>query len=318
MQFLGHGWLLLAIAPGAMAVVAYMGTQLAVKAVLAVPAGILADRWPRTSMYAWMRVLAGIASIVGAAALASPAPMIVALAAAAVASAAHALDLPAHRSLMCDVQPREQLERGLSLGSSGFHVAALLAPIVAFPLSAYWGPQVALLLSAAVFFVAAIPAFSIREEAGTRAPERRAAGAADALEAVRFVLASPAILLPMSLSAIPPVIGKIVQVALPAASGHEGDGSFGLVLAATEAGAICAGLLMAGVTWRFNPSLPPMAAAAYALAIVAVCGFTPFGGLALAAALFVVGCSKTALVSTAVAGLHHYAPRQMRGRLMTI
>jgi hypothetical protein len=45
---------------------------------------------------------------------------------------------------------------------------------------------------------------------------------------------------------------------------------------------------------------------------------TLFGGLALACALFLAGCMKTALVSTAVAGIHHYAPQRMRGRLMTI
>jgi hypothetical protein len=138
------------------------------------------------------------------------------------------------------------------------------------------------------------------------------------MEALRFVVASPAVLLPMSLSAVPPIIGKIVQIALPAVSGHEGDGSFGLVLAATELGAICAGLLMAGVNWRFKPSLPPLTAVAYTLAIVAVCSTTLYGGLALAMALFLVGCTKTALVSTAVAGIHHYAPRRLRGRLMTI
>jgi hypothetical protein len=138
------------------------------------------------------------------------------------------------------------------------------------------------------------------------------------MEALRFVLASPAVLLPMSLSAVPPVMGKIVQIALPAASGHEGDGSFGLVLAATELGAISAGLLMARVDWRFKPSLPPLTAVAYTLAIAAVCSMTLFGGLALACALFLAGCTKTALVSTAVAGIHHYAPQRMRGRLMTI
>jgi MFS family permease len=317
-QFLGHGWLLLSIAPGAVAVVAYMGTQFAVKVLLVVPAGILADRWPRASIYAWMRVASGFASLVGALALLSPAPIAVALIAAALAGAAHAFDLPAHRSLMCDVQPREQLERGLSLGSSGFHVAALLAPVLAFPLSAYRGPELALLLSAAVFFIAAIPAFAISDVVEHPPQPLVPHAAGDAREAFRFLLASPAVLLPMLLSALPPVMGKIIQIALPSLSGHEGDGSFGLVLAATELGAICAGLMMAGVDWRFGPSLPPLTALGYTVSIAAVCALTPLGGLAMASALFLVGCSMTALVSTSVAGIPHYAPRQLRGRLMTI
>jgi MFS family permease len=315
-QFLAHGWLVLSIAPGGAAVASYLGTQFAVKVLLAVPSGVLADRFPRRSIYAWMRVLSGVASLAGAGAVFSPTPLLTALSAAAIASAAYALDLPAHRALMCEVQPREQLERGLSLGSSGFHVAALLAPVAAFPLSATWGPSMPLLLSSLGFFVAAIPAFAITQggepRRGVEHPAR------DAWDALRFIASSPLVILPLALSSLPPVLGKVLQIALPAASGHEGDGSFGLVLAATELGAISAGLLMAGVDWRFSPWMPPLSAAAYCACIIAVGIAIPQGGVAMAAALFLSGCTKTALIASSVLGIQHYTPREMHGRLMTI
>jgi MFS family permease len=315
-QFLAIGWLIVAIAPDGPAVIAYLTVQLGAKLLLAVPAGVVADRLSRPSIFAWMRIASGIASLVGAAALFTSSPMLVALVAAALAAAAHAFDLPAHRALQCEVQPREHLERGLSLGSSGFHVAALLAPIIAFPIWASWGAQVPLLISALAFFVAAIPAFAISTKAVVRS-ERAHAGR-DVREVLRFVFESPAVLLLLLISVLPPVLGKVMSIALPSVSGHQGDGSFGIVLAATEFGAIFAGLLMTSVTWRFKPWIPPASALFYGGSIAAACLLMPAGAIAIASALFLAGCAKTMLGSSAVAGMQSYAPHEMRGRLMTI
>jgi MFS family permease len=315
-QFLALGWLIVAIAPDGPAVIAYLAVQLVAKLLLAVPAGIVADRLPRASIYAWMRVASGLASLVGAAALLSSSPMTIALVAAAMAAAAHAFDLPAHRALQCEVQPRALLERGLSFGSSGFHVAALLAPVVTFPLWVSAGSALPLLLSAIAFFAAAVPAFGIGVAPVVRS-ERGHAGR-DVRDALRFLVASPAVLALLVISVLPPVMGKVLSIALPATSGNEGEGSFGLVLAATEFGAICAALLMTGVTWRFRPWIPPASALMYGGCIAAACIVMPVGAVALGAALFLAGCAKTMLTSSAVAGIGNYTPHEMRGRLMTI
>jgi MFS family permease len=315
-QFLAIGWLVVAIAPDGPAVFAYLAVQFVAKMLLAVPAGLVADRLPRASVFAWMRIASGTASLLAAGALFSSSPMFVALAAAALAAAAHAFDLPAHRALQCEVQPRVQLERGLSLGSSGFHIAALVAPIVTFPLWVSAGPETPLLISAAAFFIAAIPAFAI-----TLSPVVRAEGShakKDVREALRFLIDSPAVLALLLISVLPPVMGKVMSIALPTSSGHEGDGSFGLVLAATEFGAIFAGLVMTTVTWRFKPWIPTASALAYGGAIGAACVVMPVGAVAIGAALFLAGCAKTMLTSSAVAGIGSYTPAEMRGRLMTI
>lgn len=122
----------------------------------------------------------------------------------------------------------------------------------------------------------------------------------------------------LAVSVLPPLAGKVLAIALPTASGHDGDASFGLVLAATEFGAIAAGLLMTSVQWRFSLWQPPASAVVYVAAIAAACVFMPLGAVAIAGALFLSGCAKTMLTASAVAGIRDYTPSELRGRLMTI
>ena len=305
------------MAPAGPALFLYFGVQFATKSLLAVPAGVVADRLPRASIYAWMRAVSGVASLVALLAFVAPFPLLFVLIAAALASGAHAFDLPAHRALQCEVQPQEHLERGLSFGSTGFHVAALLAPIVAFPLWTAFGPTMPLLISAVAFFVASVPAFGITPAPVERTERAQHAGR-DIGDALRFVTGAPVVVALLLVSVVPPLAGKVLAITLPSASGHEGDASFGLVLAATEFGAISAALLMTTVTWRFSLWLPPASAVLYAAAIAAACVVMPLGAVAIGAGLFIAGCAKTMLMTSAVAGISHHTPREIRGRLMTI
>ena len=56
----------------------------------------------------------------------------------------------------------------------------------------------------------------------------------------------------------------------------------------------------------------------YCVCLGVVCVLIPLGGIALAGALFLSGSTKTVLGATSLAGIHHYVPRELRGRMMTI
>ncbi len=313
-QFLGQGWLVLHVGASGWALVAFLVVRIGIKSLLAIPAGLAADRFCRVSIYAWMRVGSGAASLLAATALVSPHPLMVALLAAAVAAATHALDLPAHRALQGEVQPDEHLERGLSFGTGGFHIASLLAPIAAFPLLAATNPSAPLLLSAIMFLVAAVPAFALPKRPTARRTQR---ASHDVSTAFRFIIATPLVFALVLATTLPALVDKAVALSLP--SQNSGHASMGFVLAAPELGAVAVALMMAGVNWRFAPWIPLVSAGAYAVG-VATASFAGFaiGIEMIAVALFLAGCAKTTLITSALAGIQRHVPADMRGRIMTI
>jgi MFS family permease len=316
-QFLAQGWLMVELGPAAWALTAFLVVRIGVKSLLAVPAGLLADRVPRSTLYAWMRVGSAGGSIISAAALVSPEPMLVALLGAGVAAASHAIDLPAHRALQGQVQPDEYLERGLSFGTGGFHIASLAAPIVAFPLAAGLGAPVPLLVSAAAFALAALPAFLI---APIRCTRERMPASHDLSTALRYVWQTPIVVALLLAVSLPSIADKAVAIMLPSVSGTDDNAqAMGLVLAAPELGAIAIGFVLAAVRWQFAPWITALSAGAYAtgIATASVVGLAA-GVEAIAIALFLAGCAKTTLITSALAGIQRHVPEHMRGRIMTI
>jgi MFS family permease len=316
-QFLALGWLAVATGPGGWALGAFLLARLGVKAALTLPAGIIADHYPRAGIYAAMRIASGLASLVAACAVISPEPFALAMAAAVLAAVSHALDLPAHRALMCEVQPSERLERGLSFGSGGFHIAAMSAPIVAFPLAAGVDITAPLLLSAAVFAMAAVPALRlIPLVSHLHAPSGRRP---DVSSAIRFIAATPMVLALLFATTVPSIVDKAVVVALPSTAAGGDHSMFGFVLAAPELGAITFGFVLAALNWRFAPWIPLVSAGGYAAGVAAASlAGVVVGVEMIAVALFLAGCAKTSLITSALAGLQRQIPSEMRGRIMSI
>jgi MFS family permease len=317
-QFLAIGWLAVATGPSGWALGIFLAVRLGVKALMTIPAGLLADRYPRASIYASMRIVSGSASLVAAVALFTPAPFAFAIAAATLAAISHALDLPAHRALMGEVQPREQLERGLSFGSGGFHAAAMSAPIVAFPLAASVGVTLPLLLSAAAFFLAALPAFALIPLTRQAPSPRTSKDSRGLSSAIRYLAGTPLVLALVLATTVPSIVDKAVIVALPSTAGNGDHSSLGFVMAAPELGAITFGFVLAAMNWRFAPWIPFVSAGGYAAGVVAasLAGFA-VGVEMIAVALFLAGCAKTSLITSALAGMQRHIPAEMRGRIMS-
>jgi hypothetical protein len=215
------------------------------------------------------------------------------------------------------VQPEEYLERALSFGSGGFHIAALLAPVIAFPLAAAFGAPIPLLISAGIFAVAAVPAFLITPTRCERIPAK---ARHDVSAALQFVAQTPIVVALVLAMTLPSVVDKAVVVALPSQSGADQHSeTMGFVLAAPELGAIAVGFVLAAVRWQFAPWITLVSAGAYAtgIATASFVGLTA-GVEAIALALFLAGCAKTTLITSALAGIQRHVPEHMRGRILTI
>jgi hypothetical protein len=176
---------------------------------------------------------------------------------------------------------------------------------------------VALAVSAGIFFASSLPAFLIPPAPCNRLPER---AAHEISAALRFVAQTPIVLALIVATTLPSVVDKAVAIMLPSQTGaDEHAQAMGFVLAAPELGAIAIGLLLAAVRWQFAPWITLISAGAYAtgIATASLVGVTA-GVEAIALALFIAGCAKTTLITSALAGIQRHVPEHMRGRIMTI
>jgi MFS family permease len=314
-QFLAQGWLMLVLAPAAWGLLAFLAVRFGAKSLLALPSGVIADRLPRTAIYAWTRVASGCASVVALGAFFLPGGIWILLGATALAAAAHAIDLPAHRALQGDVQPEDDLERGLSMTHSGADIASMMAPVIIFPLGLQFGAGAPLAISALAFFVAAVPAFRLPPAPPVHNAET--GGKTDIFAAVRFVRGAPIVLVLLLAMALPSVIDKAVAVSLPSTSA--GDSRLlGFALAAPEVGGILMGFVLTALGWRFAPWIPIASAIAYTTGLIAGISLGLIFGFGLIApALFLAGCARMALITSALAGIQRHVPHGMRGRVLT-
>lgn len=203
---------------------------------LALPAGVLADRYDRRKI-CMLSSLAEALGLCGFIALVLLHVHSVGLyfAAVAVIGTAHSLGIPAQRSLLVNIVPREQFTRAQALSSSAMQLISIAGPAAGGALivaGAWLGFAVA-----ATAYVAAMASFAFlrRHEAETvDEPVLRSA-----LDGVRFIFGHRIILGAISLDLFAVLFGGATAL-LPVFATtilHAGPTGFGVLRAAPAAGA---------------------------------------------------------------------------------
>lgn len=245
--------------------------------VFALPAGVLADRFPRRRMMI-VADLTRMTALVAIAILGAGAPLAALATLTFFAGAGEALFQPAYRALLPRVLSDDDLQAGNALSSLSQQIALFLGPAIAGVAIAAIGPPAALALAAAAFAASWIGLLSLREALGGPAGAREdpqstlLTEAADGIRALRdrpwiaWVIATATVHL---LVAIAPY-----EILLPLIAEEE-YGSvaiYGWLLAAVGVGAVGGAVIGA----RIRPRQP---------GVVAVVALVPFclmlGGLAL-------------------------------------
>lgn len=280
---------------------------------LALPAGVLADRADR-------RLIVILSSIGEAAGLAGFIGLIllrvhsvgVYLGAVAFIGVAHSIGVPAQRSLLVNIVPKERFVRAQALTSSVGQLVQIGAPALGGALIAL-GTPVAFAAAAAAYVVATIAFAFLRRHAVEydEVPVVRAA-----LEGVRFIVRQRLILGAISLDLFAVLFGGAVAL-LPVFATtvlHVGPKGFGILRAAPAVGAA----LVAGYVARHS-----LARGAGRLLFVCVSGFgaaTIVFGLSHTFAISVVALALTGafdmvsvVIRTALVQLR--TPNEMRGRV---
>jgi MFS family permease len=319
MQSVGQSWLVLDLTGSPLKLGILYSLQFAPILVLSVPAGALADRFPKRRLLVLTQVALTLPAF-GLAALTWTGRVeywhVVGL--ATLMGIAQAIDMPARQSMMVELVGKDDLVNAVALNSGVFNAARIVGPALGGLVIAQYGVAAAFLLNGVSYLPVVGALLAMRP-----APPPRAARAttlrAEIADGLRYATGSPLVSLVLGLVLVVSVftINHNVVVPLVAREALREDArGFGFLMAAVGAGALVAAALLA----QFGRARPPVvrlvAAAVVAsgglLALAAVRGFW-----LASAVFFVIGLAQVLFLSSCNTTLQLTAPDELRGRVMS-
>lgn len=286
---------------------------------LALPAGHLADRFPRrlvlgVSLLASAAVAVGLAAI-SAAGVTAVAPF---LALAMAAGAAGAFGTPAARAMPPTLVPPELLQSAMTLRSVAVQAAQVVGPAIGgllYPIA----PSVVYLTAAGVCLIAALCTAAIRHRRAVAGERHDAPGLASVLAGVRFIARTQILLGAILLDLLAVLFGGAVAL-LPLFARsilHVGPVGLGLLRSAPAAGALLAAAVLTRRPLRRQAGRTLLGVVAVFGASMVVFGLSrsyPLSFLALAVSGFADMYSMN--IRATVVALA--TPDRLRGRVLAV
>lgn len=317
MQTVAQGWLILLLTGSPFV----LGVAAAARSLpvlfLVVPAGIVADRFDRRLII----MVTTIVAMVVTAALAIltildaiDVPMVLFL--AAVLGVTNAFEMPSRQSFVSELIGRRDLANAIALNSLLFNSARVVGPALAGILVALVGPGWAFGINAISYVPVLIGLFMISR---VHVP-RLGIGARTAVpEAVRYLRGEPRVAALLGLLAAQTIFASGHLILGPTLAQDLGQGAegFGVLLAATGAGAVVGGLRLAATsnrTERWAVLLGAGIALGAGLAAVGLTRSYPVTLLCFVVAgwgMVTFNASSNTLIQTIV-------PDRLRGRMMSL
>jgi MFS family permease len=317
MQSVAQGWLVLTLTGSPF----LLGVASAVRTVpillLAVPAGIAADRFDRrgiviaanTLMLAMSAALA-ILTLTGAVTFGWVLVLAIGL------GIGNAFEMPTRQSMVVQLTGPRHLPNAIALNSLLFNGARVVGPALGGLIVAVAGPGVAFAINAASFVPVLVGLAVIHPQTRERSTAR-ARGAVT--EAFRYLRRERRVALLLALLAANTIFASGYVVLGPALAEELGQGpeGLGLVLSAAGVGAVAGGLRLAAVAGR-GSQLRILVVAGIALGVGLV--LLPFAGsFALTLALMlVVGWGMVTYSATSNTVIQTIVPDLLRGRIMSL
>jgi MFS family permease len=318
MQIVAEMWLVLRLTDSGVAVGVTSALQFLPVLLFGAWGGLLADRIPKRGLL-----------MVTQAAMAIPALTLFALAASGSAElwmvfalvfargAVNAIDNPTRQSFVIEMVGPERVVNAVSLNSVIVHSARIVGPALAGIAIALWGVAPCFLLNALTFVAMIVALWRMRPDELVAAPlAEREPGALRA--ALRYVRATPELLIPLGLMAVVGTLTLNFQVVLPLLakfSFHSDASVYSTLVAAMGVGAVV-GALATGARGRVSPGLL-IRASAWLGALTLVLAAAPTLPLALIA-LPALGAASVVFAAGVNSALQLSVEPAMRGRVMAL
>jgi MFS family permease len=320
MQRVGQAWLVLELTDSAFKLGVISSLQFAPVLLLAVVAGVVADRLPkRRLLLLTQTVLMLQACVLTVLVWTATVRYWHVAVLSSVYGLAQAFDLPTRQAFVADLAGKANLMNAIALNSAMFNAARLVGPAVAGLLIARYGLAQAFLLNALSFLAVLAALLALRTDgaphpsAGTTMLEKIRGGLeyAATTPLVRFVLM---LLLSVSFFVLN------FNVLVPLVTRHVlqgGADEFGWLMACLGGGAI-AGALTLAVAVRGRPRLAlPVGAGLLASAGTVTLAFASNFAMA-ALILLAIGFAQITFQATCNSVLQLSAPDALRGRIMSL
>lgn len=250
MQTVAQGWLILLLTGSPFILGLAAAARSVPVLILVVPAGIVADRFDRRLIIIATTIVATIASAALAILTildAIDVPMVLLL--AAVLGVTNAFEMPARQSFVSELIGKRDLANAIALNSLLFNSARVVGPALAGILVALVGPGWAFGINAISYVPVLVGLFVI----GRVHVPRLGIGARTALpEAARYLRGEPRVAALLGLLAAQTIFASGHLILGPTLAQDLGQGAegFGVLLAATGAGAVIGGLGLAATSDR--------------------------------------------------------------------
>jgi len=284
-------------------------------------AGVAADAFDRRRLLlATNTVMLCISSALAAVTLTGTHRLGTVYALAALSAAAGTFDNPARNSFFPSLVPREHLPNAISLNSILFQAASVLGPVLAGAIIARSNVGFVYVVDAASFLVLIASLLAMRD-LPARAPfQASALSIGAAMEGIRFVFGRPLIRSSMLLDFFATFFASATAL-LPLYAQdilHVGAHGYGVLAAATAAGAVLTSLLMVSVIERIEKRGRTLIAAAVTYGLVTI-GFG-LSRLFWVSFLFLFLAGAADMVSTVLRNVIRQlaTPDAMRGRMTSV
>ena len=318
MQMVAEMWLILELTGSGVAVGATTALQFLPILLFGAYGGLLADRFDKRRLLMATQVLMLVPAVILWALTASGSiePWMV-MALVFVRGIVNSVDNPTRQSFAIEMVGSDRVVNAVSLNSVIVHCARMAGPAAAGVLIATSGVAICFLLNAASFAAMLLALWSMDPKALRRPePVQRQPGALRA--ALRYVMATPALAIPLAMMALVSTLGFNFQVVLPLLAKftfHGGPETYALLASSMAAGSIV-GALAAGARGRVSIGLLIGASAAFAAFSLLAAGAptVPFAVVALALA----GAAAVTFAAGVNSTLQLEVEPAMRGRVMAL
>lgn len=318
MQRIAQDWLVLSLTGSAAAVGVTTALQFVPVLLIGLPAGLLADRYPKRTILRATQV--GFAT--GSAALAvltlshliHPWHVYVL---AFLLGIVTAVDNPARQAFVNEMVGPDQLRNAISINSSVFQLGGLVGPALGGLLIGAVGPGYAFLANALSYTAPFLALSAMRDDELTRA-DRPAPGAGQLRAGLRYCWQTPQVLWTTLLIGVFGMFTANLPVTLASYAKsvqHTGPGGYGLLNATVAVGSVAGALLSAR---RLSPRLRTLVLAGAVLAGLYLLAAAAPDRVAITVLLLAIGATTLALLTVANATVQLAADDGMRGRVVGV
>lgn len=321
MQNIGQTWLVFTLTGSPLLLGILGAVQFLPVTLFSLFAGVVIDKYPKRKILLMTQTISMIlAFVLSALVFTHTVKYGYVLAVALILGFANTIDMPTRQSFTIEMAGKEDLMNAIALNSATFNLARIIGPVIGALVFGYWGAGWCFLLNGVSFMAVIASLAKIEVKPYVRKKVSEVNMLNEIMDGLKYIKGDP-ILLQTLLMVL--VIGIFVfnfNILVPVFAKnilHQGEKTYGLLLAALGIGSLC-GALMVTIRSKTGPKMKMLVGSSVMISIMfmAIC-FTRTYYLT-AIMLMITGIFNILFSTTANSTLQITSKDEYRGRVMSV